>query len=661
MKLLYSYIPFQILIGVFLGILFSGNTDCFYGACISVLLLSILLLNLQKYKHLGVLLILIVFGSLSARFSIYITSETLNKQHYVHTVKNSSTLELTVVKQLPSSKNQFKYYARVTSIKSKVSCGKILVTASKDSLSLNKLSLGDKFVCIAEIRPIRIANSPYDFDYRNYLKKKGIYGNISIKEYIITGKSSSILLNIQKYRDRIVNRLRRSVLSKESKGLLMAMLLGSKEHLSKELMISFRDAGVVHLIAISGMHVGVLYFILFYGFNFVKRFKYGDFLHICLVLFCMWSFAIFSGLSTSVVRSVTMFSFIILSRLKKRKGVLLEPIVSSMLFLLLIRPNYVFDVGFQLSYTAVISIVVFYPLLAKRIRIKNKIVKYFTDVVIVSLVAQLGVLPITLYYFHQIPLQFLVTNFVAVSLLPIVLYGGFIILLKIIWIQNFMFIEIGFDVFLNQYIQVIQFFSSLESFILKDVVLTEVHVYGYYLLLFLSWKLFKKTSYRNWMYLFLGIISFQVFHIFSSYQTYKKEEFLIYNTYNNQTLTIKKDNAVFVFLDSILSPVIHQNKIKNKGTAMVMLDSKVIEFKQHLFVIVDENYAYHKIKGKGMFLVLLNNPKVNLERLIKNLEPKQIIIGAGNYKNNIIKWKSTCKKLQVPFYDIELQGSYVLN
>lgn len=662
MKLLYTYIPFQILVGVLLGILFpENNTYYSYGLYISVFLLSILFLSIRKYKNTGIFILLIVLGFLSAKFSVYITSDLRSKEHYTHSLKKVSTLKLIVVKELGSTQKQFKYYARVIGVNSKPSCGTLLVVVYKDNKCLNKLEVGDEFVCKTRILPIKKANSTYDFDYRKYLKKKGVYGKITIKDFVITGYSTSGLLSIQQLRNRVLSKLEASILSENSKGLLMAMLLGSRDYLSKEVMVSFRNAGVVHLIAISGMHVGVLYFILLYGFNFVKNFKYGNFLHVCIVVSCLWFFAVFSGLSTSVVRAVTMFSFILLSRLKDRNGLLLEPIVSSMLFLLIIHPNYLFDVGFQLSYAAVISIVVFYPLVAKRINIKNRVVKYFTDVVIVSIVAQIGVLPITLYYFHQIPLQFLITNFIAVSLLPIVLYGGIVVLLKILWTKEFLFIEAYFDVFLSQYIQTIQSFSSLEFLIIKDIVLTEVHVGCYYLILILVWNLFQKSSSKNWVLLFMGIICFQIVHVFYKYKIHQKEELLIYNHYNNQAITIKKANTLFVFSDTILHARIHQNKIKNGCSEIVKVDSKVVEFKQERFVVVDDSFDYDKVNNKGMSLILFENPRVNLERLIRALAPKQIIIGRGNYRNNVLKWKSTCKNLQVPFYDVDLQGSYRIN
>ncbi|NJB83803.1 ComEC/Rec2 family competence protein [Wenyingzhuangia aestuarii] len=662
MKLLYSYVPFQVLIGVLLGILFPNSSTVVFVLGLSLLVLSILLILLNNaFKNYFVLSALILLGLLSVWYSKDLNNDLKKESHYSYSDSKPATLQLTIVKQLKSSEKLFRYYARVDGVNSKASSGTILVEVSKDSVSLNRLYIGDEFVCKTKIRPINLPSSPYDFDYRNYLALKKVYGKIRLKNFIKTGSSTSWLLKLQNYRSGVVAKLQASVLSKESKELLMAMLLGDKEHLSKEMQQSFANAGVVHLIAISGMHVGVLYFLLFYTFGFVKSFRYGNYIHVFTVVICLWGFAVFSGLSSSVVRSVTMFSFIILAKLKRKRGLLLEPIVSSMLLLLVLKPNYLFDVGFQLSYTAVISIVVFYPLLTQNIRLKNKIVKYFVDVVIVSVVAQLGVLPITLYYFHQLPLQFLMANFIAVSLLPLVLYGGFLVLMKILLLEQFTFIEAYFDVFVKLYIQVIDYFSSLEFLILKDISITSIHVYAYYILLFLIWKLFQKQTYKNVGLLLMGILSFQFYHFYHQYKIHQKEELVIYNDYRNNTITLKNKEQLFVFSDTIYLPTIHQNVLYNNIKKQKKVASKIIEFKKASYLIVDESYAYYSINKKGMNLILMNNPKINIARLVKELSPNLVIIGAGNYTNHVQKWKSTCRKLQVLCYDVNLQGAYVVN
>ncbi|NIJ46117.1 competence protein ComEC [Wenyingzhuangia heitensis] len=660
MKLLLSYVPFQVLIGVLFGILFQHSNNTLFIIFVFILILSMVLMrSTTLFKRYITLFTLIIFGILSSWFSILINKEQNNKHHYTYFRPSVSTLQLTVIKTLKSSKKLNRYYAKVTSIGSKKACGNVLVETLKDSTSV--LIAGDNFVCKQIIQPINTASSPYDFDYKKYLSLKKVYGKIRIYNYIKIGKSDFGLFKIQNYRTKIVAKLQTSTLSVETKGLLMAMLLGDREQLSKEMQVAFTNAGVVHLIAISGMHVGVLYFLLCYTFGFVKRFNYGNYIHVFIVVVCLWCFAVFSGLSTSVVRSVTMFSFIILSKLKRKRGLLLEPIISSMLLLLLLQPNYLFDVGFQLSYTAVISIVVFYPLLMRKYHLKNKIIKYFVDVVVVSVVAQLGVLPITLYYFHQLPLQFLMANFIAVSLLPLVLYGGFLVLIKVLITNKWIFIERWFDEFIRGYINMINYFSSLESFLLKDISIRQVHVLGYYIVLILIWKLLYKYSYKSLVMLFSSLIIFQFCHIYNQYKIHQKEQLIIYNDYKNSIVSIKKDKNIFVFTDSGYQKIIHQNKIKNNIEKVTPIKSKVIGFKENTYVLVDDKLAYDQLNMKGLVLIIFKNPKINIERVLKKIEPKLVIIGASNFYNNRIKWKSTCETLQVPCYDVNSQGAYVVN
>lgn len=663
MKSLCTYVPFQILIGVLFGILYLPTNTPIFLICFFVILLILFIFLKKKRmaKSYMVLTIVLIFGILIGWVSVFLNNDLLQKDHYSRFKKDNSYLGITIVKTLKSSSKVWKYYGDVNFVNSQQSNGTILIELLKDSVAQGKLEIGDKFVCRGIVRNINSAKSPYNFDYKKYLYLKKIYGKIRIKTYVKTGEELSLLYKIQKYRNRVVVKLEKSNLSENTINLMKAMLLGDRKGLSKDLKDSFTNAGVVHLIAISGMHVGVLYLLLLYSFGFVKRLPKGNYLYVIIILVGLWTFAIFSGLSSSVVRTVTMFSFIVLAKLKKRKSLLLEPIISSMLILLLIHPNYLFDVGFQLSYAAVISIVVYYPLCTERLKQQNKIIKYFIDVLIVSIIAQVGVLAITLYYFHQLPLQFLMANFIAVSLLPVVLYGGFLVLMKIMFFDSITFLEQYYDIFIQNYINVIQYFSSLEFLILKELSLSKTSVFLYYLLLFLIWRLFEQNNIRRWNIFLWGVLMFQFVSIYNSYKVFNKHELIVYNDYLNTIITLKKGNKLTVLENDFDADYLVKNKIANNINLINSLRREVFVFKDQIYLIVDESLAYDQLKSTKMILIISNNPKINLERVLMKLTPSKVIVTAKNYTSNVNKWKSTCSKLQVPFYDISKQGVYLMN
>ncbi|ANW95467.1 hypothetical protein AXE80_03870 [Wenyingzhuangia fucanilytica] len=607
--------------------------------------------------------LLLLFGASISWFSQEFQNDLRNKNHYTKFLNKQVLTKVTLVKRLTNTKVYERFYADVSLVNNTVTSGKVLVEIPLKSAVKSKLEIGDVLLCNTNFKSINLPLSPYDFDYKTYLARKHVYAKIKINHKVDKiGESNSWFIQLQKLRNSVNSILEKSSLSFNTIGLIKAMLLGDKNDVTEEVKTSFTNSGVVHIIAISGMHVGVLYLMLLYTFGFLKRFKHGDYIYVVIVVMCLWSFAIFSGLSSSVIRSVTMFSFLALTKLKTGNRLVLESVISSMLLLLVVDANYLFDVGFQLSYAAVISIVVFYPLFSKWIKVKYKFLQYFIDVLVVSIIAQLGVLPLSLYYFHQIPLQFLFANFFAVSLLFIVLYGGIFVLIKLFFSTNKSFLENVYDVFITYYLEVIYYFSSFSKWIIKDISISKAQVLFYYVFLFCAWYLVSDYSYKRIKRILFLIIICQLFFLFDGFKNKETPELLIYNQYNQDLITVRNQKKLMVFGKDSLSPkemdLLKENQIKNKLKYFDCVADESFQFKNENFLIINKKQSYHLLKQKKLILIMANNPKINFERLVTALKPKQVIIASSNYKNNQFKWKSTCKKLQVPFYCVSELGAY---
>ena len=160
----------------------------------------------------------------------------------------------------------------------------------------------------------------------------------------------------------------------------------------------------------------------------LKRVRFGSEIQLLIVLAILWLFALLTGLPASVTRAVTLFSFISIGNYFNQPKAIYNALAISAFSILLVKPNAIFDIGFQLSYAAVLSIVLFQPFYKKFYFSKNKIAVYFTDTVLVSLAAQIGVLPLSLYYFNRLPLLFLLANLIIIPLSSLVLIVGIVIL-----------------------------------------------------------------------------------------------------------------------------------------------------------------------------------------------------------------------------------------
>jgi competence protein ComEC len=663
MKLLVSYIPFQLLMGVFLGILFPQGSLRFLVVYLLVIIVLMFLLHrfmMHKYfSHLFYFILICMFGMCMSWFSQLYNNDLSKESHYFRFIDQSITAKLTICRQLKSTKVSERFYGKLHMINDTQVEGKVLI---EFPLSVeNDLKVGDVFVCKTTLRSINAPVSPYDFDYKRYLIRQHVYAKIKLEgRYVKLGEDNSLLVTLQKFRSSLSKTLEESNLSTNTVVLMKAMLLGDKSSVTQEIKTSFTDSGVVHIIAISGMHIGILYFVLLFTFGFVKRLKYGNYVYVCMVLICLWSFAVFSGLSSSVVRSVLMFSFFTLTKLKKGYRLVFEALVTSMLILLLFDSNYIFDIGFQLSYFAVISIVTFYPLFSKHVTLKIKVILYFVDILLVSFVAQLGVLGLTLFYFHQVPLHFLLTNFFAVSLLPVVLYGGILVLIKVIINVQSVHLEVWYDNFISFYLQVIQFFSSLSQWILKDVEIRITHVLSYYVLLYGVWYLANSISYKKITHFFCLCIVCQLMFIVET--IYTKEELLLYNNYGPSLVTVQTAKKLRIFGKSILnhkdSLLLKENRFQNNIEELICDTNEVFAFKGVTYLMVNKTKSYDLLSKKGMVFIISNNPKINMERMIISLRPKTIIIDNSNYKYHQVKWIDTCEKFNIPFYIISDQGAY---
>lgn len=212
---------------------------------------------------------------------------------------------------------------------------------------------------------------------------------------------------------------------------LKAIFLGQRQDISFDIYEDYSKAGAIHILAISGLHIGILVMLFQLILRPILYFRYGKFIRITLILVVLWSFAIITGLSASVLRAVTMFSLFVIAQGLKRPTKPLNSLAISAFILLLIKPEFCFDVGFQLSYAAVAAIVIIKPVLDACWTLRNTVASFFLDLLKVSIAAQIGILPLSLYYFHQFPGLFFLTNMVIIPALMLVLGLGGITLILI--------------------------------------------------------------------------------------------------------------------------------------------------------------------------------------------------------------------------------------
>ena len=346
--------------------------------------------------------------------------------------ENPHLVSFTIREKLRSSSFNDRYIVLVNQIDDSLKTGRLLLNVRKDSLN-HSFEIGTHLQIKGSLYQNSPAKNPNQFDYGNYLESKQIYAQLyadasDIKIGSIIEKD--VWYYTSKLRTKIIRNLEKSHFNKAELNVAIALILGQQQDISPEIIKDYQFAGAVHILSVSGLHIG---FILLFVTFILKPFpntKRGSFIKLLVILFSLFSFGLIAGLAPSVLRSVTMFSFVAIGMYLRRSTNIFHTLLVSMLLILLVQPSFLFDVGFQLSYLALFFILWLQPLLAKLWTPKYKIANYFWDILTVSFAAQIGTLPLSIYYFHQFPGLFFVTNLVIIPFLSLIMGLGVLVMIK---------------------------------------------------------------------------------------------------------------------------------------------------------------------------------------------------------------------------------------
>lgn len=350
---------------------------------------------------------------------------------------NGNDLIIADLVEFPEEKpNTYKAIARVRAVKNqgswKQTGGRCLIYFRKDDNSV-KLIPGDRVVFISGFSEIPFNGNPYEFNYKKYMHRHRVFKQIFLEteswEKIGENKGSPLLLAGVKMQNHLFQKYREYGMKDDVLEVAGALTLGLREKLGDEIKQSYRVSGAVHILAISGLHVGILYVVLFYSLSFLKKTRYGKIVMVLVILCALWFFALLTGLSPSVLRASTMFSFVLIGQSLRRHSNVYNSLAISAFILLFINPSLIYNVGFQLSYCAVLGIVILQPRLHNLMRSRFWLVDKISGLVAVSIAAQLATFPLSLYYFHQFPVYFWLTNIIVIPLTTLILYFGFLFFL----------------------------------------------------------------------------------------------------------------------------------------------------------------------------------------------------------------------------------------
>lgn len=671
MKKLLGYLPFHFLLFLIAGISCQFYTDYWNnGIVISACIL--IFLSLTAYwqrKTLFFVFITWITFFLTGMILVYENDTTNHTNYFEKNLKNTSKVILAIDKVLKPGNYHHKYVADVVQVDSKKTIGHVLLNIEKDSTPL-LFHTGDLVFLKNKFQDIKSSLNPHQFNYKNYLAKQGIYQQVyaTKQELLLLDQTSTSFLGfIAALRLKIQQSLIQYDFSEDELAVMNALLLGQRQEISKELSDNYSKAGAIHILAVSGLHVGIILLILSFVLKPLERVNKGKLIKLVLVILFLWFFAVLAGMSASVTRAVTMFSAIALGQFFNKRNAVEHSLIFSMFIILLWKPLFLFDVGFQLSYTAVFGIIWVQPVLYQLWKPTFFIVDKGWQLISVSVAAQLGVLPISLFYFHQFPGLFFISNLIIIPFLGVILGLGLVVLVLSYVSILPVFLEGFYGDVISILNKVVTFVARQEKFLFSEISFSVIKMIFFYLLIILGFQLFLKLNTKR-CFLFLGsILAFQCVFILEKYTIAQKSELIVFHKSKN-TIIGKRKGSSFEVYHSMDSLQISSQKLlinykvgENISSQNYHKLSNLMYYKKQVVLIIEKDGLYDIKELNSPIVVLRESPKINLQRLAEKLKPAIIIADGSNYKSYIENWKATCKNLKIPFWTTYNQGAYILN
>ncbi len=593
-------------------------------------------------------------------------NEKLDDNNYSNINAEGKLITFRIRTTLKSGIYNDKYVVDILKIGKTSVSGKALLNVLKDSLN-DSFKVDNIYVTSENFKPIVSTINPYQFNYKSYLEKQYVYEQlyvnptrlfrVSVNKHTIFGYADLI-------RETINTKLKKYNFDPDVLAIINALILGQRQDLSKDIYDSYTDAGAVHILAVSGLHVALILFLLNFLLKPLKRFKYGKTLTIILLVVIMWCFAIIAGLSASVTRAVTMFSIIAIGMHLRRPSNIYNTLAISIFVLLLFKPLFLFDVGFQLSYLAVVAIVAIQPSLSRLWQPKNFVLSKVWDYFTVGIAAQFGVVPISLFYFHQFPGLFFVANIVIIPFLGLILGIGILIIVLALLNALPQFLVDVFSLIISSMNNLMKWLSLQESFLFKDISFNGWQVITAYIFTIAIVQFALRKNYK-WLQLTLvSIILYQGVLTYTKYDNstnsltiFHKSRYTIIGNKTNKNLEVFSD------LDSLKQFSSLKNfEIGNtiSSISQSSIPSVLKAYNKHV-LIIDSLGVYNITQFKPEYILLTQSPKVNINRLIDSLQPIQIIADGSNYKSYVARWKSSCLKQKIPFHYTGEKGAFIID
>lgn len=557
------------------------------------------------------------------------------------------------------------------------------------------LQYGDRIGFQASVQRMPLFSSnPHAFDYGRYLHFQNIHHQAFVRPDSIvllsSGHGYAVWRAAFDWRERLLNILQHYFPNQDEYAVASALLVGYKDDLSEDLRIAYAETGSMHALAVSGTHVSMLYLGVMGILNRLPLHgRKGRYAESLIALLLIWTFTFITGATASVLRASVMFSIFLIGRSAFQSTTIWNTLANSAFFLLIFNPYLLFDAGFQLSYTAVAGMAYFYPIFLKKLpQVKSKywILNEGWQLLLVSFAAQLGTLPLSLYYFHQFPVYFWLAGWVVVLggaifmaagallvfldvFIPIVAEWLGVVLYYLLWSMN----------------QVIIGIQQLPCSVISGIWISDwAALLLYMCIMFWGIGLSQNRGGSTWHMKAGAIIVLLLFCRSVRSIIQQRQHSIVVYSVNRVRLIDFFDGTSVVSLSDTLSRKQWTFSAQAHRWAMGMdvhnlyhfadsigetstfrYQSPFIQFYDQRMIVVDDVKWVQHFQAPSSpidvdVLLLSKNPRLSVNDCQKIFHARVIVADNTNSRKRVSQWKSECKILQIPFHDVREQGAWAL-
>ncbi len=573
----------------------------------------------------------------------------------------------------------------------RVTTGRLMLYLQKDSLAAS-IQYGDKLVLENNYDVVSPPQNPHAFNYRRFLAMKNIFHSSYVRSghWRLTGENKGVFFVkwALLLRQRAMDAFRENNLSGREFAVISALLLGYREYLDDDLRREFAGAGAMHILCVSGLHVGIIFMVLKYVFSFLCRLPGGMILRALFIILFIWLYAAITGFSPSVLRASVMFTFVATGQSFRRPTNIYNTLAASAFVLMIANPFIITYIGFQLSYLAVISIVAMQPPLYEVVKFKNKLLDKAWSIITVSLAAQLATGPLALYYFNQFPNYFLVTNLVVIPLASTIIYTALLTLLlsPIAYAGALMGQLLSLIVaFLHHSVR---FIEGLPHSTSNGLYLSLPETFLIFILIVgVSFTLMHKS--RPAFLCSLAVTALLVMSFSArSVSNASTQQFVVYSVRRATAVDFFSGNELMMlgskdFVDDARQQDFAMSGMRlrhghKKATHLSYLHANdsvsemenfvrkndMIAFGDKRLLIIHSNgqaklYKHMPQSVKPDYLLISGNPRLDMQALLEIVKPAFVILDASNSAWNTARWEEACRVAGVDVWNVNEKGAYV--